>query len=665
MNVIKRDGHTETWDSLKIEKAIIAAGAEPLVAHQVTLGVERELSYRDGFDTTVEEIHNEVEKNLMPLDREATKRYMNYRDRKRAVPAAIADYIHAAKYRRGTETWQDTVVRLYEMYQGDFPDHDLSEMMEAIEHKKVLPSMRSLQFGGRPIHDHNARMFNCSFTRIDRLRSFAEIYYLLLCGCGVGFSAQKHHVASLPPLIEVDKSIVLVHSVEDTIEGWADAIQHLMNGAITGFYAEFDYSRIRPYGSPLKSSGGLAPGHVPLKTAIERCRSLLIGEWTPLKVMDIICHIADSVRAGGIRRSSLACLFDTMDIHTSKIGDWYKDNPQRSMVNISRVMRRSTVTIDEVNEIVDSAKQFGEPGFFFTDDVEHGTNPCYEIGLNPPPGGIAFCNLTEVNCATVSSEADFLDRCRIAARIGTFQATYTKFKYIADGSAAARDALLGVSLTGVVDCPIELTDDLLQRGREAAIAENRRVAQELGINAALRVTCIKPSGTASLLLGCVGSGIHPHHAKKYLRRVTAGENEPCFIAMRKANPEMCVRKPNGDWVIEFPVETKGLIRSDFDAIGMLEHALRFQRHWVGAQEAPSHNVSVTVTVKDHEWGDVAEWIYGHREELTAVSLLGDFVNYPFAPREEVSEFKVGYNPVEYSTPSDGDAVACEGPLCEL
>ena len=695
-----------------------------------------------------------------PLDHEGSVRPVQHRQN------GLQDYIAVSRYarydatKRRRETWAEAVERVRDMHLDQFKDVSLiTAMREAVhageasvesvarlgefgslhqairrsfrlvEAKQVLPSMRSLQFGGEAIRQKHARIYNCAFTHIDRLEAFRETLYLLLCGCGVGFSVQRQHVDRLPPLAdwpaESEESRRWV--VEDTIEGWADALHQLMEAAVSGYRVSFDYSNIRPAGAPLRTSGGKAPGPEPLMYALKHIEQVLRQaagrKLKPIEAYDCLMWAAKAVLSGGIRRSATICLFsaDDEEMSRAKTGDWWETQPQRSASNNSAVIVRAQATREQFDRLFEAQKQFGEPGFYFVEDADHGANPCVEIGLNPrlkvtasiadrlrslghagdlaegeELSGVQFCNLTTLSAAAVDSPARFYELCAHAALIGTLQAGYSEFKYLSPVSRliTEREALLGVSICGVLDRPdILLRDDVLRAGAEVVKAVNAAVARAIGIEPAARTTCVKPEGTASLLLG-TSSGLHPHHAFRYFRRVQANRYDPVFCHFKRHNPHMVetsVYDPHGRTeVITFPVEGPdfGLYREDLDAMGHLRHIMRVQKHWVQAgrrheKHSPGlhHNVSCTVTVRPDEWSAVADMIWENRDSFSGISLLqeaGDKA-YAQAPREEVKTLddvkrwnELRYQPVRYTDLCEDEditelkqVVACAGGKCEL
>jgi ribonucleoside-diphosphate reductase alpha chain len=598
----------------------------------------------------------------------------------------------------------------------------------AAARREVLPSMRSLQFGGEAILKKHARIYNCAFTYIDRLEAFRETLYLLLCGCGVGFSVQKIHVQKLPALAPLRYNApVSTFVVPDTIEGWADALHQLMLAAVEGRRVIFDYSAVRPAGAPLRTSGGKAPGPEPLfhsLTRIEHIVQCAAGRRLhSVEAYDILMWAAKAVLSGGVRRSATICLFssDDEEMIAAKTGNWFQDNPQRTASNNSAVIVRGQATREQFNKLFEAQKQFGEPGFYFVEDPEYGANPCVEIGLHPrlkldaaaitrlrelghtgelregeTLSGVQFCNLTTVSAASSETPARFYELCAHAAIIGTLQAGYTHFNYLSPVSRliTEREALLGVSICGVLDRPDVLLDpEVLRTGATVVKVINAIVARALGINPAARTTCVKPEGTASLLLG-TSSGLHPHHAIRYFRRVQTNIYDPIFQHFKRANPHMVepsVYDLNGRTeVITFPVEGPafGIYRDDLSAVKHLEYVRLVQLHWVQAgrrheKYSPGlhHNVSCTISVRGDEWPKVADFIWENRQHFTGVALLQDQGDkaYAQAPREALSTREdiakwnsLVYQPVDYTALREEEdltelkqIVACAGGSCEL
>jgi ribonucleoside-diphosphate reductase alpha chain len=511
----------------------------------------------------------------------------------------------------------------------------------------------------------------------------------LLCGSGTGFSVQKHHVAKLPTLEhEIDpNSIGIKYTIEDSIEGWADALGVLLSSYFSkpieefkiykNSYVVFDYSNIRSKGSDLSSGVGKAPGFEPLQKGLENIRLLLDRciangqkKLRPVDAYDIVMHSSDAVLSGGVRRSASLALFspDDEDMAKAKTGNWYVENPQRARSNNSALLLKDETTFEEFKTLMESVKEFGEPGFIWSDSTEMTFNPCVEVGMWPVDeesgkSGWQGCNLTTINCSSIEDEEDFYERCKAAAIIGTLQAGFTKLDYLGEISQKIfeREALLGVSLTGTMEKhDIVLSEKVLRNGAKIAVETNKLISKIIGINQAARVTCLKPEGTSSSMLG-TSSGIHPHHAKRYIRHVQANILEAPYQHFKKVNPQACEKSRwsanNTDEVIKFPIEVPdgAKLRNQLPAVDMLDIVKNTQRHWVNSgknkslctQDYLSHNVSNTVTVKPDEWEDVTKYIYDNRKYFAGISLIpqsGD-KDYPQAPfttvytsREIVKEY---------------------------
>lgn len=621
---------------------------------------------------------------------------------------AIASYIHASKYAqylpalKRRETFDETVHRVQLMHTDKFLQlaKKIDEAFQFVYDKKVLPSMRSMQFAGKPIEERNERMYNCSFTLIDRPEVFGHILYLLLCGVGVGFSVQKQHVAKLPELKIIDPNLVCHHTIKDTIEGWANAVSALIKGFTNGYYVEFNYSKIRPTGSQLKS-GGKAPGHLDLKDALEATRIILNKaqdrKLRPLECHDIICHLSKAVLAGGIRRSSLISLFSYNDDEMMRCKAGYEfefegKNSQRALCNNSVVLNPDTCTYDQLKYIIEFNKHgYGDPGFIFIKDTDCGINPCGEIGINPVwkdvyssdfvkvagITGFGFCNLVEINAAGCRSEFDFYEACEAASFIATLQASYTYFPYLGKITEAItkRDALIGVSITGMMDANFDIfNENILQAGAKLVKHINEKTAKEIGINSAVRCTCIKPAGTSSLELGGVSTGIHPHLAEYYLKRITANPLEPVFQYFKEHNPQMCEEKPNGDWCITFPVQTDGIIQNELSAINFLGKILLVYKNWILPTHTvdPSHNVSCTIVVEENEWDDVLRYIWENKNNIRCLTFLPAeaYKQIPFMPNEPTrpgskwEQLIKTYQPVDYTNMIEDEDVTIRGAACD-
>jgi len=629
---------------------------------------------------------------------------------------ALSNYIHASKYGKfipdlhRRETFKETVLRVRRMHIQKFPalKDQITKAFNFVLDKKVLPSMRSMQFAGRPIEERNERMYNCSFTLIDRPEVFGKILYLLLCGCGVGYSVQQQHVAKLPRLQGQDNGLVMHHIIEDTIEGWADAVNSLISSFVHGFHVEFGYQKIRPRGSQLKS-GGKAPGHLDLKEALEETRTILTkADGRQLKTLechDIICHLSKAVLAGGIRRSSLIALFSKSDQEMLSCKDktnfnFGAFNPQRALCNNSVVLDPNTCLKDDLRFIVEwNKKGYGEPGFIFLENKDTGINPCGEIGLDPvwenayidEPGtvrtplrwpiskktGFGFCNLVEINAAGCGTQNEFYDACGAASFIATLQASYTSFPYIGNVSEniAKRDALIGVSITGMMDAIIDIFEpNILKRGAEYVKTQNEVTAKEIGIEPAARCTCIKPSGTSSLELGGVSTGIHPHISPNYFKRIIANSLEPVAKFFAERNPDMVETKPDGDLCITFPISTDGKTILDFTASEFVTKIGKVYEYWIlpTHKRGPSHNVSCTITVHDHEWESLLTHIWAERFDVRCMTFVPyDCDKFEFMPNEPVfptthrwRKLVENYRPVDYELMEEDEDTTLRGAACD-
>lgn len=612
----------------------------------------------------------------------------------------LQNYTFVSKYARWLEsenrreTWKEAVDRVRNMMHTQYADFNISTDIDwaydMMYKKKVLGSQRALQFGGDPILKRHAKIYNCTSSYCDRLRFFQECFWLLLCGSGTGFSVQKHHVAKLPTLSHTPKDPEqgMKYVIEDSIEGWADALGVLLSSYFNkpseekfkkykDQYVVFDYSNIRPKGSALASGVGKAPGFEPLQNGLEKIRTLLNRCVTneqkklrPIDAYDIIMHSSDAVLSGGVRRSASLALFsaDDQEMAKAKTGNWYIENPQRARSNNSALLLKDSTTFEEFAELMESVKEFGEPGFIWSDSTEMTFNPCVEVGMWPVDettgdSGWQGCNLSTINCSSVTDENDFYERCKAAAIIGTLQAGFTKLDYLGEVSKRIfdREALLGVSLTGIMEKhDIVLTEKVLKNGAKIAVDTNKELSKKININQAARVTCLKPEGTSSSMLG-TSSGIHPHHAKRYIRHVQANVLEAPYQHFKKINPQACERSSwsanNTDEVIKFPIEVPdgAKLKNQLPAVEMLSVVKETQKNWVYSgknrslctQEYLSHNVSNTVTVKADEWDAVTKYIYTNRKYFAGISLIpqsGD-KDYPQAPfttvytsREIVKEY---------------------------
>jgi ribonucleoside-diphosphate reductase alpha chain len=613
----------------------------------------------------------------------------------RQILSDITVHMKYARYlpdKERRETWTELVNRNKKMHIKKFPQikDEIEEAYKYVHKKKVLPSMRSMQFGGKPIEVAPNRVFNCAFLPVDDWRSFSEIMFLLLGGTGVGYSIQMHHVEQLPEIQKPSTKRSRRHLIGDSIEGWADAVKVLMRSHFQGgSRVRFDYSDIRPKGSKLLTSGGKAPGPQPLRECLVKLEGLLSqketgDKLTPIEVHDIVCHIADAVLAGGIRRAALIALFsaDDDEMIAAKSGHWWEKNPQRGRANNSVVLMRHRITEEYFKDLWERVKASGagEPGFYFTNDKDWGTNPCCEIGLRP----YQFCNLTEINVSDVESQEEYEDRARAATLIGTLQASYTDFHYLRDvwRRNTEKDALIGVSMTGIGSGKV-LNLDMKAAGR-AVKEENKRIAALIGINEAARTTCVKPAGTTSLTLG-TSSGIHAWHNDYYVRRLRVGKNEAIYTHLYINHPELVEDeyfRPHDTAVISVPQKApEGSILRHETPTKLLRRVKKVSKEWIRTghkRGQNSHNVSATISIKEKDWAAVGKWMWENRDCYNGLSVLPyDGGSYKQAPFEDCTEEeyenlvktlkKVDLkNVIEYDDNTDlTGELACAGGACEL
>jgi ribonucleoside-triphosphate reductase (thioredoxin) len=595
------------------------------------------------------------------------------------------------------ETWNEAVSdRVMAMHKRKYQQQlsnskKLREYVDFAEkaylEKLVLGSQRALQFGGRDIEKHESKMYNCLTSYADRVKFFDEAMYWLLSGCGIGFRVLPKDIDQLPDVIEREKGFKHFE-IKDSIEGWSEAIEVLMSSYFSDQYASrpeysgykimFDYSKIRKKGT-LIADRFKAPGHQGLKNSIEKIEALIEDRMDvckeqsiacrlrPIDVYDIVMHMSDAVLSGGVRRSATICLFHHQDLEmlNAKTGNWFTQNPQRARSNNSAMLIRGEVTRAEFKQVMKSVRDWGEPGFVWTDSYDIIFNPCVEIGMRPMTesgvSGWQGCNLTEINGGQCSTKELFLRACKASAILGTLQAGYTNFKYVKKETRQIfeREALLGCSITGFTNNPEILFNEEIQREGAELIKEiNKEVASLIGINPAARTTCVKPSGNASVLLG-TASGIHGEHHKKYFRQVQVNKTEDIPQFIKNTNPEMFEdsvwSSTNSDWVVSFPIETneKSIFKSDLIGVKQLELVKLTQQNWVEAGTnhdlcvVPNirHNVSNTIEVND--WDEVEEYIYENRQYFAGISLLAntgdkDYAQAPFVAVHEPDEILKEY-----------------------
>ena len=591
------------------------------------------------------------------------------------------------------ETWKELVDRNKAMHIKKYPElkDQIEDVYKFVYDKKVLPSMRSMQFGGKPIEISPNRVYNCAYLPIDSLDSFSECMFLLLGGTGVGYSVQKHHVEKLPRINKPYGKRTKRYLIGDSIEGWADAVKILMKSYMNGRSSKiiFDYSDIRPKGAALVTSGGKAPGPQPLKECLVKIEGLLSSKedgdvLSTIETHDIICYIADAVLAGGIRRAALISLFSAHDEEMigCKSGSWWEKNPQRGRANNSAVLMRHKITKEFFMDLWKRVELSGsgEPGIYFNNDKDWGTNPCCEIALRP----YQFCNLCEVNVSNVESQEDFEARVKAAAFIGTLQAGYTNFHYLRQiwQETTERDALIGVSMTGIGSAVVLQMD--MKEAANIVKRENARVAKLIGINKAARCTTVKPAGTTSLTLG-TSSGIHAWHNDYYIRRIRVGKNESIYNYLAINHPELVEDdyfRAHDTAVISIPQKApEGSILRTESPFQLLERVKKVATEWVTPGHrtgSNTHNVSATISLREHEWDAAGKWMWENRDYYNGLSVLPyDGGTYTQAPFEDISKEK--YNEmkqslldidlskvveVEDNTDLKGE-LACAGGACEI
>lgn len=591
------------------------------------------------------------------------------------------------------ETWEELCDRNMQMHIRKYPQ--LKDEIEAVYRdfvipKKVLPSMRSMQFAGKPIELANNRIFNCTYLPINDYKAFSEVMFLLLGGSGVGFSVQNRHVSKLPPIRKPIKKRRFV--VGDSIEGWADAVKALISAyMLSKPMPNFDFSDIRPKGAALITSGGKAPGPEPLKDCIHNLQKILDrkqdGEHlTSLEVHDMVCYIADAVLAGGIRRAALISIFDmdNDEMLSCKSGNWWELNPQRARSNNSAMVLRHKVKKKDFLRLWDKVKASGagEPGLYFANNPDTGVNPCCEVSFSKGEGA---CNLSEINFSDLDSQDELNNRSRAASFIGTLQAGYTDFHYLRDiwKKNIEAEALLGVSGTGIASGTYSKFN--IVEAVKCIVDENKRVAKLIGIKTSDRQTVIKPSGTTSLVLG-TSSGIHAWFDQYYIRRIKLGKNEALYKYLVQKLPDLIEDdyfKPHLDAFVKIPVAAPegAVIAPKETALEFLERVKFFSENWIKPGHVKgdnSHNVSATVYIRPHEWEEVGEWMWNNRDSYNGLSVLPfDGGTYTQAPHESITkeqyeemfallkEVDLTQVVEEIDNTNVSGEVACAGGACEV
>lgn len=633
-----------------------------------------------------------------------------------SLPTQYQQFIHLSRYSRfrddlgRRETWVETVDRYFDFFVNHLKTNQsfniskdlVSELKTAVLELEIMPSMRALMTAGEALKRDNVAGYNCSYVTVSRVRAFDEILYILLCGTGVGFSVERQYVEKLPTIAEEFTNSETTIVVQDSKAGWAKAYRELVSLLIGGQIPKWDVSKVRPAGARLKTFGGRASGPGPLEDlfrfTIDTFKKAAGRKLTSIECHDVVCKIAEVVVVGGVRRSALISLSNLTDerMRDAKSGAWWNENPQRGLANNSVAYKERPDIGIFMEEWVSLYKsKSGERGIFNREackktveklgdrrdsSYDFGTNPCSEIILRDRE----FCNLTEVVVRHDDTEESLSRKVRLATILGTFQASLTYFPYLSSEwkNNCEEEALLGVSLTGIMDSPMMgtvclETEHLLRRLKDIAITTNKKFAKEIGINPSAAITCVKPSGTVSQLVDAA-SGIHPRHNNYYIRTVRADKKDPlCKLMIDNGFPyEPCVMKPDTTMVFSFPMRAEGSrTRNSFTAIQHLEAWLMYQRNWC------EHKPSITVTVKEHEWMEVGAWVYRHFDEISGISFLPHSDHsYRQAPYQDCS--KEEYEKVMSSMPNDFDwsklisyektdstvgtqTFACSGDKCEL
>lgn len=589
------------------------------------------------------------------------------------------------------ETWDEICLRNMNMHLKKYPffKDEIEEVYrESVVPKKLFPSMRSLQFAGAAIEKNPTRIYNCAYLPIEDIAAFSETMFLLLSGTGVGYSVQSRHVDNLPIMVgPSDKT--RKYLIGDSIEGWADAVKVLVESYFFGkARVRFSYDDIREKGTELITSGGKAPGPEPLRECLQRIEQLLnnfIGrKLSPIVSHDIQCLLADAVLAGGIRRAAMISLFDKSDdeMINCKSGEWWIDNPQRARANNSVVLLRGETSKDEFDALWERVRLSGagEPGFYWTNNLDWGTNPCCEIALRP----YQFCNLTEINATDIKDQADFNRRARDAAFLGTLQAGYTDFHYLRPiwKQTTEEDALVGVGMTGIASNAIEELNE--EEAAHVARCTNYTTATLLGINVAARVTTVKPSGTSSLVAGS-SSGIHGWHAPHYIRRMRFGKDESIYKYLAKQFPEFVEDeyfRPESQAVISIPQKAPGNASFRTESpLTLLERVKRYNLGWVRVghnRGDNTNNVSCTISLRDNEWNEVGEWMWENRNTYNGISVLpfdgGSYKQMPFedCTEEEYDALASRLTDIDLTKVTETNdetnlaaELACSGGACEI
>ena len=605
------------------------------------------------------------------------------------LPTSYQEFIHLSRYSRWLpeegrrESWDETVARYFDFFTDhvkEMTGYDMdfktrNELEIAVLSQQVMPSMRCLMTAGDALKRENIAGYNCSYVAVDRMQAFDEILYILMNGTGVGFSVERQFVSELPRVAEEFFPSDTVITVADSKMGWAKAFKELMGMLYIGQIPRWDLSKVRPAGAPLKTFGGRASGPAPLEALFNFTVTTLKGsagrKLSSLECHDIVCKIAEVVVVGGVRRSALISLSNLSDdrMRHAKSGQWWNDNPQRALANNSACYTEKPdmgIFMSEWTALYESKS--GERGIFNRESAnrmaemngrreieghEFGTNPCSEIILR----NREFCNLSECVVRPGDTKETLLEKVRIASILGTLQSTLTNFKYVSSAwkKNCSEERLLGVSLTGIMDCRLTNGKDknisaLLEELKAEAVKTNKEWAKKLGIPQSVAITCVKPSGTVSQLVDAA-SGIHARHNPYYIRTVRGDKKDPLTQMMTDEGfpVEDDVMNPTNTAVFSFPMKVdKGAVfRTDMSAIEQLELWLTYQKHWC------EHKPSVTISVKEDEWMEVGAWVYKHFDWMSGVSFLPfSEHSYQQAPYQDTD--KDGYEVLLKKMPKEVD-----------
>ena len=701
MSVKKRDGRIVPFEQERITKAVFRAmkaeGEGDLSRDPVRVSgrVMQDLSrkYPQAHVPTIEEVQDVVETALILLDFPKTaKGYILYRSKRadirgkqKLVPSHVRNLVEESKkyfqnplgefiyfrtYSRWMEsenrreTWMETVDRylgfMRENLGSKLTEEEYGELRGAILKQEVMPSMRLMWSAGEAVRKTNVCAYNCSYIAPTKIKDFAEILYLLMCGSGVGFSAESHAVQKLPIIKRQTGKKLKTFVVQDSKEGWGDALTAGLSVWFGGQDIKFDYSGLRPAGARLRTMGGQSSGPEPLRSLLDFARVRVFSRQgkrlSNLDVHDIVCKIGEVVVMGGVRRSSLISLsdLDDADIRHAKDGQFYLSNPQRSMANNSAVYNEKPTAQQFLEEWLSLVKSgSGERGIFNRGGLKAqvpkrrwkmlqknlastGTNPCGEITLNSKE----FCNLSEIVARASDTEETLVRKARLASIIGTYQSTLTNFRYISKEwkKNCEEERLLGVSITGQWDSPAVRNAETLKKMRDCAVETNKEYAKRLGINQSASVTCVKPSGTVSQLVNA-SSGMHQRHSKHYIRRIRIAATDPLFHMLKDQkfpyHPEVGQLESSATtYVLEFPVKAPSgsIFRNVLSTIEQLEYWRLVKENFT------EHNPSVTISVGETEWIETANWLYKNWDMLGGLSFLPRSEHvYKLAPYEEITE----------------------------